>query len=48
MSNVTSISNSSTLIGIDPPPTVRAPEIEEGERTRHYARVALDRMLSLR
>ena len=48
MSNVTSISNSSTLIGIVPPPTVRVPEIEKGERTRHYARVALDRMLSLR
>jgi quinolinate synthase len=30
MSNVTSIWNSSTLIGIDPPPTVRAPEIEKG------------------
>jgi quinolinate synthase len=30
MSNVTSISNSSTLIGIDPPPTVHAPEIEKG------------------
>jgi len=30
MSNVTSISNSSTLIGIGPPPTVRAPEIEKG------------------
>ena len=48
MSNVTSISNLSTLIGIVPPPTVRAPEIGEGERTRYYARVALDRMLSLR
>jgi quinolinate synthase len=30
MGNVTSISNSSTLIGIDQPPTVRAPEIEKG------------------
>jgi quinolinate synthase len=30
MSSVTSISNSSTLIGSDPPPTVRAPEIEKG------------------
>jgi quinolinate synthase len=30
MGNVTSISKSSTLIGIDPPPTVRAPEIEKG------------------
>ena len=30
MTNVTSISNLSTLIGIDPPPTVRAPEIEKG------------------
>jgi quinolinate synthase len=30
MSNVTSISNSFTLVGIAPPPTVRAPEIEKG------------------
>ncbi|HVS88167.1 MAG TPA: quinolinate synthase NadA [Candidatus Acidoferrum sp.] len=30
MSYVNSISNSSTLIGINPPPTVRAPEIEKG------------------
>jgi quinolinate synthase len=30
MGNVTSISKSSTLITIDPPPTVRAPEIEKG------------------
>jgi quinolinate synthase len=30
MSNVTSISDLSTLIDIDPPPTVRAPEIEKG------------------
>jgi quinolinate synthase len=30
MSNVTSISNSFTLVGIAPPPTLRAPEIEKG------------------
>jgi quinolinate synthase len=30
MSNVTSISNSSTLIGIAPPPTLHAPEVEKG------------------
>jgi quinolinate synthase len=30
MGNLTSISNLSTLIGIVPPPTVRAPEIEKG------------------
>jgi quinolinate synthase len=30
MGSVTSISKSSTLIGIDQPPTVRAPEIEKG------------------
>jgi quinolinate synthase len=30
MSNVTSISNLSSLIGITPPPTLRAPEIEKG------------------
>jgi quinolinate synthase len=30
MSNVTSISSSFTLVGIAPPPTLRAPEIEKG------------------
>ncbi len=30
MSNVTSISDLTTLVGIAPPPTVRAPEIEKG------------------